>query len=271
MGKLNDIQKLELVNDYRSGVDLNQLSLKYGIHRTSVRGLLKRRGETLKNGSESRRRYNINENFFDEFNKNNMYFLGLLYADGYHNEKRKNIRLALKEDDEELLIKVRDLIGSDRPIGIDSSRGENYKQKYLDINNLKISKRLVELGCVQNKTFKIIFPDFIPNNLMSHFIRGYFDGDGGLTKYKIFDKKNNKEIIKQKITFRGTKNFCENLKIFLSDNLNTGGYISNEKTPCLSYSGKKDIIKIMDYLYSDAFIYLERKYEKFKTIKNDER
>ena len=159
------------------------------------------------------------------------------------------------------------MIGSNRPIGIDKSRGENSIIKYLDINNVKISNKLTELGCVQNKTFKITFPDFIPNNLLKHFILGYFDGDGGLTKYEIKNKETNKIIKKQKLTFRGTYNFCDKLKEFLSNELNTGGSISNEKIPCLTYSGKNDIIKIMDYLYDNSNVYLERKYEKFKTIK----
>ena len=183
MGKVTDSEKINLVNDYRNGIGLNELSLKYGIHRTSVRGLLKRRGEKLKNFSESRRIYTINDNFFEVLNENSLYVLGFLYADGYHNENRKSIRLSLKETDEEILVKIKNVLGSNRPLGVDTSRGENFKQKYLDINNVKISNRLKILGCVQNKTFKITFPDFIPDEIMRHFIRGYFDGDGGLTLY----------------------------------------------------------------------------------------
>jgi hypothetical protein len=267
MGKLSDKEKLDLVDEYRSGVDLNELSLKYKIHRSSVRGLLKRRGEKLKNGSESRRKYTINENFFDTLNEYNLYVLGFLYADGYHNEKQKRIRLGLKESDEEILIKINNMLGSNRPIGTDKSKGEKYIIKYLDINNVKISNKLIELGCCQNKTFKIIFPNFIPNNLLKYFILGYFDGDGGLTRYKMKDKKTNKIVIKQKLTFRGTYNFCENLKNFLSNELDVGGSISKEKIPCLAYSGKNHIIKIMDYLYDETKVFLERKYEKFKKIK----
>jgi Mor family transcriptional regulator len=45
MGKLTDTEKITLIDDYRNGIGLNELSLKYKIHRTSVRNLLKRRGE----------------------------------------------------------------------------------------------------------------------------------------------------------------------------------------------------------------------------------
>jgi hypothetical protein len=270
MGKLTDSEKIRLIDDYRNGNDLNELSLKYKIHRTSVRGLLKRRGEILKNFSESRRIYTINENFFDELNENSSYVLGFLYADGYHNEKRKSIRLSLKETDEEILVKIKNVIGSNRPLGIDTSRGENFKQKYLDINNVTISTRLKILGCVQNKTFKITFPNFIPDNMIKHFIRGYFDGDGGLSIYTNTNKNNGKQVKKQKLTFRGTENFCTELKKYLSNQLSVGGHISENKIFCLEYSGKQEIIKILDYLYGGSTIFLERKKNKYKNLKNEQ-
>lgn len=269
MGKLTDSEKINLVNDYRNGIGLNELSLKYGIHRTSVRGLLKRRGEKLKNFSESRRIYTINDNFFEVLNENSLYVLGFLYADGYHNENRKSIRLSLKETDEEILVKIKNVLGSNRPLGVDTSRGENFKQKYLDINNVKISNRLKILGCVQNKTFKITFPDFIPDEIMRHFIRGYFDGDGGLTLYINTNKLNKKQTKKQKLTFRGTKHFCEGLKKYLNTQLNVGGHIGEDKIFCLEYSGKNEIIKILDHLYDNSTIYLERKKNKYKILKNE--
>lgn len=267
MGKLTDTEKITLIDDYRNGIDLNELSLKYKIHRTSVRGLLKRRGEKLKNFSESRRIYTINENFFDELNENSSYVLGFLYADGYHNEKRKSIRLSLKESDEEILIKIKNVLGSNRPLGVDTSRGENFKQKYLDINNIVISKRLKILGCVQNKTFKIKFPNFIPDDLLKHFIRGYFDGDGGICVYVNTNKKNGTQTKKQTLSIRGTENFCSELKKILNSKLNVGGSLSDDKIFSLTYSGKQEIIKILDYLYDNATIFLERKYKKYKYIK----
>ena len=44
-------------------------------------------------------------------------------------------------------------------------------------------KKLFELGCLNNKTQKIRLPN-LSNELMPHFIRGYFDGDGSIYKIK---------------------------------------------------------------------------------------
>jgi hypothetical protein len=45
------------------------------------------------------------------------------------------------------------------------------------IYNTKIVSDLYKHGCVNNKTFKIKLPK-LREDLIRHFIRGYFDGDG---------------------------------------------------------------------------------------------
>ena len=40
-----------------------------------------------------------------------------------------------------------------------------------------MAQSLIKLGCVPRKSLIITLPS-IPKNLMHHFIRGYFDGDG---------------------------------------------------------------------------------------------
>lgn len=65
---------------------------------------------------------------------------------------------------------------------------KNSKNQYrLTINNKHISKRLAELGCGKAKTSVITFPTLeqVPENLIHHFIRGYFDGN--------YKQKNNYE------------------------------------------------------------------------------
>ena len=49
------------------------------------------------------------------------------------------------------------------------------------MHNRYISNKLLEHGVVYNKT-KTEFPN-IPEELINFFILGYYDGDGGITKY----------------------------------------------------------------------------------------
>ena len=65
------------------------------------------------------------------------------------------------------------------------------------VNDLK------KLGCVEKKSSILTFPTSqqVPNNLIYHFIRGYFDGDGSIC---ITDKNYH-------ISFVGTENFIKEL------------------------------------------------------------
>ena len=49
------------------------------------------------------------------------------------------------------------------------------------IHSKHICQRLTELGCVNAKSLILKFPEWlIDPDLQRHFIRGYYDGDGGI-------------------------------------------------------------------------------------------
>lgn len=58
-----------------------------------------------------KRKYILNQNFFDDIDtEEKAYWLGFLYADGYNNEKRKEVKIRLAIKDEEHLLKLRDTL-----------------------------------------------------------------------------------------------------------------------------------------------------------------
>ena len=102
----------------------------------------------------------------------------------------------------------------------------------------------------------------MPEKLQSHFIRGYFDGDGSL--HSTLSGKN--KTPRYRITFVGTKSFLESLRQILGKEHIA---IENRDTYCMfSISGNKQLIPILEYLYKDSndSIELTRKrqiYNKF--------
>jgi len=129
---------------------------------------------------------------------------------------------------------------------------------------VRLSQRLFELGCGKNKTFKIEFPIWLDESLYNHFIRGVFDGDGSIS---FLIRDNSPEF-----NITGTEELLAYIQNILMKecNLNKTKLTKkkNSKTNivALRYSGTVNLIKIRRWLYKDATIYLERKYNKFMKV-----
>ena len=116
---------------------------------------------------------------------------------------------------------------------------------------------LEKVGAPAKKTFKIEFPYWMPEDLKRHFIRGYFDGDGGIYRQK---EKGICADITSNITF------VNQLGEYL-ESIGIHNTISIEKNkPCIGkvhFYSKDACKKLYEYFYKDATIYLERKYKRF--------
>jgi intein-encoded DNA endonuclease-like protein len=117
------------------------------------------------------------------------YILGFLCADGNiidseNSSRTRYVQFASK--DKEILEKIRKALNSNHPIRIRSSQkklfpnGKYYtfsKTFYFRIGNKKLVSQLEKLGVPARKSKIIKFPK-VPSLYLSHFVRGYFDGDG---------------------------------------------------------------------------------------------
>ena len=116
-----------------------------------------------------------------------------------------------------------------------------------------MTQKLLEKGLCQNKSFKITFPSYLEENLIKHFIRGYFDGDGCVS----VSKRNDIEI-----KILGTESFLNELNQYINFS-------------CVRYKkgiyeirkgGVNNALRFYKYIYQDATIYLKRKYKKYKEV-----
>ena len=219
-----------------------------------------------------------NIDYFEQINtESRAYIVGLLVADGsvgiYNN--KYTIQISLIEEDSYLLehmireiglkIKVKNIDKEEISIeyrkltkSIRTIPGTNtHNQKRISFISKKIFDDLSRYGIVPNKTFNERFPTNIPDHLMKHFIRGFFDGDGTVYFYR-----KNKCM---KFGFYAQTEFLTDLQKYLVDYI----CLSNNKIyikPSISFnswSKPTDIKAFYEYIYSDATIYMKRKKEKF--------
>ena len=208
----------------------------------------------------------MDETFFDIINtEEKAYFLGLLLADGHNNIKNGIIAIDLQEGDLEILQKLTALIQPDKPI-------KNYENKYAKVGRNRVvlasrhmSNRLNELGMVQNKSGNLLFIQNISPELIHHFVRGYFDGDGSIG---IFGKVQNVEF-----SIVSTKEFLLPLQQVLINNCNLtqtklGKRHKDRDSNAyhIKYTGRFSCLRIRDFLYKDATVFIQRKRDKFFSI-----
>lgn len=143
-----------------------------------------------------------------------------------------------------------------------SKNGYISKDMYtLEFYSSHICNTLNNLGMKPNKSLTLNYPTFLSNDLMKDFIRGYFDGDGSFC----FNKNNRSQSI---FSLTSTESFCIDCINFLRGQLDIGGGIydascHNGITKVLSICGNLQCKKILDYIYKDADLKLDRKYQKY--------
>ena len=264
--KLSEETRNNLIEDYKNNLSIRQLSDKYGVCRKSISNFLSECGEKTQERNHYRK-YFHKEDYFSIINtEEKAYWLGFMYADGYiinHDELygQDKVGITLSSVDINHLEKFKISIQATNPI-TDVSRG-NSKLSRILLTSQKTANDLINAGCVKNKTFLLQFPteQQVPNKLLHHFIRGYFDGDGSISSYM----KGN--YLDYHINIVGPYDFIIKLYHIYS----IGGYFKDkrkENSWYFSINGNQQIIMFYHWLYDDATIFLQRKYDKFQELIN---
>lgn len=250
---------------------MEKIAQIYTVGRGVIQRLIKKYNIKTRSVSDRHRKFNIDENYFDVIDtEEKAYFLGFLYADGHNNIKKHTVNLRIM--DEEIIRKLNNLISNDNIIW-QYKVGKNICYT-LSICSKHMSEILSKYGCGKNKTFNCFFPEnIISDNLLNHFMRGYFDGDGSIYNY-IIKRNNNKISHAVGFSVIGAYNLINKYLDILVNNCNISKAKlqyknKNDKRVCsFLYSGRNQIITIYKYLYKDANIFMQRKYEKFQYIIN---
>jgi hypothetical protein len=223
-----------------------------------------RKENLLKNKRESKLKYHYNEHYFDNIDSTDKaYFLGLIYADGCN--IGNGLVVALQERDKSILEKFIKYVEFKGDLRFIPTRCINQQNQFkISLIGKYLSDSLILRGCPSKKSLILRFPGYeiIPNSYMSHFIRGYFDGDGC-----VYQGKNNSS---KGVNFVGTDHFISNLIIQLNNDCNLSlklPKISNNHTAQVTWGALEDVKTLYNYLYKDKKdLFIERKWEKFNKI-----
>lgn len=213
------------------------------------------------------------------------YLLGFYVADGSLNLQRNTIRIKVSKIDSEIIDLFQNYISPEAYTKLNKSTvqmGTNNKEitiketYQIDISSIILSNSLQSQGYGEGKTYLDMSMPKIAKNLIPHFIRGYFDGDGWLTYAVRKPNPNNREKnYRVSATFGITSKtktlLLEIQQYFKEVNIKTNiNYVKSSDTYRLCCSSRKEICKIFNHLYNDSKFYLLRKFNKFNYYANTE-
>ena len=255
-------EKEYIIKSYKEGKSLRTLSTELGYARKTLSNLLKESEIIIRDNTKNSRKYYHNEDFFEVIDtEEKAYWLGFIYADGFIQSKIENrsqqVGITLSIVDKNHLVKFKESLEATNPIFdyVGSGYNEDGVFSRILLTSQKTVDDLKRHGVHEQKTYDLTFPDFLRKDLVHHFVRGYFDGDGSIN-YQI---RYSCEYKSYQIGFTGSLDVIQGINKFFGKN-NKPHKKGNAYQ--INYAGTNQVHRLIDIMYHDATIYLDRKYEK---------
>lgn len=236
----------EMINLYQEGNSTTEIAKQANVSSRYVRLVLAENNIEKRPFGHWKRQYTLNEDYFKTWSNNMAYILGFFVADGV--VAKDSPYISFSQKDKEILEDIKKELNSEQPLSQNKKTGV-----YLFTINSKILKHdLMELhGITPNKSLNVKFP-FVPDKYLSHFIRGYFDGDGC-----IYENRNFVNIV------GGSLEFMEVLFHILKENKLNPILKNFGKHYRIYLSGYADIKRFSTWIYNDKELLLKRKFDRF--------
>ena len=259
MIKIKILNEQEIIKKYQSGRTRYSLQKEYNICYDTIMKIFKKHNITIRSYAKDKN-LQLHEDFFEEINTiEKAYWLGFIITDG--NVYNNGLEIILQKNDKYILHSL------EKDLNIQNHIKDINGYPKFHIRCKKIVKDLKQYGVVQNKTFVVKFPKNIDNKFIKYLLRGMFDGDGGIS-ISHRQKTNRKEF---ELSFSGTYDMVENFKnnVVKFTNCKDKKVEKNNSSFRVRWGSKRDIIKILDYLYSGGQEHIiKRKKERYLFIKN---
>ena len=218
--------------------------------------------------------YFCDYHYFDNIDtEEKAYWLGFISADGWISKSKDSnagvVGIELQYSDINHLRKFNKSINGNyqitdrwRTCSLSKDKEKKNHMCVIRIFSLTMYNSLFNLGISNNKSYDVRIPN-LREDLIRHYIRGYFDGDGCFT---LTNKTFNISFITASEKFNNSI-----IEILSSQNMHISesSYVTDFGTKMYrpSINRIKDKIKFLDYIYKDSSIYLDRKYKKYLKAK----
>jgi len=244
--------------EIKIGKTLGEISNLIDFHPDIISKHLRKEGVII---NSSNKDLSLNVNYFNNIDtENKAYFLGFITADGCIAKDGNRVHITINSKDDYILDILKKELSSSNIVRkykvLDKRKNIYHDSSVFQFSNKKIKEDLEKHGVDCNKSFSFIFPLGLPLNLLNHFLRGLLDGDGSISSSR------------NELFLLSTKEFLEIINNYLFNNLAKISVIQKKKNVYkLNISNKNTCIEFLKYIYTDALIFLERKYKLYNKMK----
>lgn len=270
----NDTIKQIYSEYYLAGFSVPNISQLVGISKSTLYKRFKALGLKTRDDSEKSIKCKFDDTYFENIDTDEKaYWLGFLCADGYilseRKYGRKKVGVSLAKIDEAHLYKFRNAIDGDMSIKtyrVTSGYKPGIEYVRLIVPSEKMAEDLISHGMVEHKS-NILKRPSIDAQFYSHFIRGYFDGNGSIWR----QRKNSGGVDQHHIGFTST----EDMLLFIIDSLIRSDVVGRryplrkrkpeQDVSSFKFGGNGNVRRFTDYIYANSAenTRLDRKYQKY--------
>ena len=270
--------------EYLAGKSFETIGKEYGWSPSTVTRIYKENGGKARTDREQALKYTCNEHYFDEIDTaEKAYWLGFMYTDGFIQAKRKystiKVGITITASDIHHLEKFKEAVEFTGPIHTYTPEKKEYSfsgtKPYcrILISSEGLAQGLINHGCITQKSDKLVYPghDIVPEEFERDFVRGCIDGDGSI----IFYSPEREGLRAPKgLSYTGTKSMCQGILHFLGkDEITLHQRYKDRDVDNYQFNigGNYQVLRMLNLLYKDATVYLDRKYERYLKVIEESR
>ena len=188
------------------------------------------------------------------------YIVGFTCADAFI-DQTSNVEYSVKLEDVEIVNFISSCLMT--TVNIDNTFIKE-RRRFPRARFTRSIKDILSFVKSRKKSERIL--PIIKKELNKYLIQGFFDGDGCIT----WGRRKDRNRLWQKISFTSSIKMLIHVQKILQKELNISTIIhpkQDEKTYVLEFSAKDEVLKFLNWVYSDDFVILKRKFDNYNALR----
>lgn len=260
MGKTKQFTQEEvasILTQYQAGKSCTKIATSMHCDVLRIKRVLEEHGIEIVPKKFEKRLYHLNRDFFNNCNEASAYWLGFIAADGCLSRPSKDspasvLSIGLAAKDRDHIEKFKKAIGASHKL---YEYAERKPTTRFVVNDIEFVKTILAHNIGPRKSLVYDPKPNLPQKLMHHFWRGMIDGDGYVSN-------------RRNALFCGLCGSLNTVQAFADFfDLPQAIVVSNVKSDTPTYGIHLSYLpaaKLLDRLYVDATIWLDRKHDAYE-------